>query len=349
MPYLKDIQIGEVLSEDVLRDNTIILRQGTALTAKLIKQLQRWGIEQVFTETEQSEKASEPSSIKEPFSEEELFHIKSNFFQGVAGIGSEYRLGFALNDLDTLHWLEALFVSLHEHPAMAALINTIQAIDDYTYQHSFDTFILGTLMAEKAGIEDLSKVAAGLLLHDIGKTKIPAAILDKPHALTSQEMTFVKLHTLYGYQILKDHGFSEEVAMMAQSHHERLDGSGYPWELSASHLPERVRILSVVDVYSALSLDRPYRQAMPSHQAIEILFQEQGEIDLSFINMLCDILEIYPIGAMVHLSDESTAKVVRVDSKIPTFPLLKDTESQHVFTIPTNRSLKVDAILQHET
>lgn len=351
MAYLFDIQPGDVLAKDVLRENTIVLRQGTSLTPRLIEKLDHWGIKEV-TITDNNQDASSvppPPPAQEPFSEEELFRIKGNFFQGIAGIGNEYRLGFALNDLDTLHWLEALFVSLHEHPAMITLLAKIQAVDDYTYQHSFDTFVLGSLIAAKSGMANLQDVAAGFLLHDIGKTKIPSAILDKPHTLTSQEMTFVKLHTLYGYQILKEHDFPEEIAMMAQSHHERLNGSGYPWELLALHLPKAVRILSVVDVYSALSLDRPYRQATPSHQAIEILFDEQQGLDLELIKMLCEILEIYPVGATVSLSDESIAKVVRVDSKIPTFPLLKDTHSNHVFTMPTNRSLKVDTMLQHES
>ncbi|MDX6152625.1 HD-GYP domain-containing protein [Marinococcus sp. PL1-022] len=351
MTRLFDIQPGDVLTKDVLRKNTVVLRRGTVLTPRLVEKLKHWRIEEVTITGETRDASPEPKAppAKEPFSEEELFRIKGNFFQGIAGIGNEYRLGFALNDLDTLHWLEALFVSLHEHPAMITLLEKIQAVDDYTYQHSFDTFVLGSLIAAKSGITELQDVAAGFLLHDIGKTKIPSAILDKPRALTSQEMTFVKLHTLYGYQILTDYGFPEEVAMLAQSHHERLDGSGYPWELSALHIPKAVRILSVVDVYSALSLDRPYRPAMPSHQAIEILFEEQHGLELELIKMLCEILEIYPVGATVSLTDKSIAKVVRVDSKIPTFPLLKDAQSKHVFTMPTNRSLKVDTMLQHES
>lgn len=171
MAYLFDIQPGDVLAKDVLRENTIVLRQGMTLTPRLIEKLDHWGVKEVTITDNNQDASPVPPPAQEPFSEEELFRIKGNFFQGIAGIGNEYRLGFALNDLDTLHWLEALFVSLHEHPAMITLLAKIQAVDDYTYQHSFDTFVLGSLIAAKSGMTNLQDVAAGFLLHDIGKPK----------------------------------------------------------------------------------------------------------------------------------------------------------------------------------
>ena len=115
-------------------------------------------------------------------------------------------------------------------------------------------------------------------MHDIGKIGIPDAILQKPAQLTPQEYEIMKRHTIIGAEMLSGSESSvlELGRQIALSHHERWDGSGYPWGHAGDDIPESGRIVAVVDVYDALTHDREYRAAMPESEAIEILEKGRG-------------------------------------------------------------------------
>ncbi len=109
------------------------------------------------------------------------------------------------------------------------------------------------------------------LLHDLGKLAIPDEILEKPGALTSNEYDIIKMHPYFTYLILSSIPGFDEVAQWTISHHERLDGKGYPMEVDADNIPQGARIIAVADRFTALTEDRPYRKKMPIPEAFKIL------------------------------------------------------------------------------
>ncbi len=114
------------------------------------------------------------------------------------------------------------------------------------------------------------------LLHDIGKLGVSNLILDKPSRLSDAEMTQMRLHTTYTYEILKRvQGFSE-FAEMASAHHERLDGRGYHRGIAGSELDLEVKILGVADIYEALAAKRPYRQDLSKEEVMKVLDKQAG-------------------------------------------------------------------------
>jgi HD-GYP domain-containing protein (c-di-GMP phosphodiesterase class II) len=119
-------------------------------------------------------------------------------------------------------------------------------------------------------------LAIGGLVHDIGKLSVPDAILKKPGPLTDDEFGVVKRHADWGDRMLRDLGFKEEVRQLVRSHHERLDGSGYPHGVAGPAMPLDVRILAVCDVYDALISQRVYREAWTHERAIALLREESG-------------------------------------------------------------------------
>jgi HD-GYP domain-containing protein (c-di-GMP phosphodiesterase class II) len=120
-------------------------------------------------------------------------------------------------------------------------------------------------------------LATGGLLHDIGKLSIPDEILGKPGRLTDEEFAEIKRHPAIGRDLLKElGGFQPLVLELVESHHERLDGAGYPHAVSAAELPLEVRILTVSDVYDALTANRVYRSAWNSERALALLHEESG-------------------------------------------------------------------------
>ena len=154
-----------------------------------------------------------------------------------------------------------------------AFAGVVDAKSPWTYRHSDRTCVIATSVAALLGCEDrvLDDVRRAALLHDVGKLAISNRILDKPARLTEDEFTLVRRHPLYTSSILaRTPGFSR-LAPVAGAHHERLDGSGYPHGLDGGALTVPMRILAVADVYEALTSPRPYRPAMSSAEALEVM------------------------------------------------------------------------------
>ncbi|MFK4998937.1 HD-GYP domain-containing protein [Bacillus sp. N9] len=121
-----------------------------------------------------------------------ILDLKSEFFNNLVNIGHEYRYGDALHKPENYHWLEGLFIKIMSNKTIYKLMKELESWDYNTYQHSLDTFILGSLYARALKIDDIEKFAIGCLLHDIGKLKIPNDILNKPCELSLNERELVK-------------------------------------------------------------------------------------------------------------------------------------------------------------
>lgn len=131
-------------------------------------------------------------------------------------------------------------------------------------------------------------------LHDIGKMLIPNSILEKPGKLTSEEYERMKLHVYYTYQMLKDVEGLQTINSWASNHHERLDGSGYPWGKTAEQLGTMERLLACMDVYQALREDRPYRKGL-SHQTSISLMEDMAENGKLDRDIIADINKVFAI------------------------------------------------------
>jgi putative nucleotidyltransferase with HDIG domain len=160
-----------------------------------------------------------------------------------------------------------------------ALMLRLAEKDVSTEEHTRRVAALAVAVGECLGLSSarLRMLATGALLHDIGKLSIPDAILQKPGPLDDDEYAEIKLHPERGRDLLTElGGFDDEVKRLVLSHHERLDGSGYPHRLQAADLDLETRILAVCDVYDALVSPRVYRDAWSQAEAIELLSRESG-------------------------------------------------------------------------
>ncbi|MCB7129288.1 MAG: HD domain-containing protein, partial [Candidatus Brocadiales bacterium] len=128
------------------------------------------------------------------------------------------------------------------------------------------------------------------LLHDVGKLSIPDEILEKPGKLTEQEFDIIKQHTFYTFHILNNIKGFDEMSKWAAYHHERLDGTGYPFRIPGSDMSVGSRVMAVSDVFTALSEDRPYRKHLKKDKVIDILDKQVtgGALDGKIVNIVKD-------------------------------------------------------------
>ena len=216
--------------------------------------------------------------------------------------------------------MDHLYLSTVETLAMA-----IDAKDDVTHNHVRRVQAYAMGLARELGVVDelvLKAIEAAALLHDTGKLAVPEHILNKPGKLSEAEFEQMKLHVDVGADILSLVEFPYPVVPIVRCHHESWDGSGYPRGVSGEDIPIGARILSVVDCFDALTSDRPYRAAMTSAQAFDILRERSGKMyDPHVVDMFIAVQpRIAPDEGDAHARQQAMQQIVR-SAKAPMPPV----------------------------
>lgn len=170
-----------------------------------------------------------------------------------------------------------------------AFAQVVDAKSHYTYGHSARVAAYTEAVANRLGLpkERVRWLRRGALLHDIGKLGVSNVVLDKPGKLDESEWDQVKAHAAYSEQILSRLNIFSELAFVAAAHHERLDGKGYPRGLTAERIPLETRIITVADIFDAITAERPYRGPIPVHDAIAMMEKEcDAAIDRACLDAL---------------------------------------------------------------
>ncbi|MGD8844592.1 MAG: PAS domain S-box protein [Desulfobacteraceae bacterium] len=160
-----------------------------------------------------------------------------------------------------------------------AISRMVEISDPYTAGHQSRVAHLAAAMAEALELsgECIEGVFLGALIHDIGKIAVPAEILSRPGKLRDEDIKYLQIHCLKGYEILKPVDFPWPVAQIAHQHHEHMDGSGYPHGLSGEEIRLEARIICVADVVESLTAHRPYRPAYPLDDALQLITDKAGK------------------------------------------------------------------------
>ncbi len=173
------------------------------------------------------------------------------------------------------------FADEHEHAerVILTLAKTIDARDPYTAGHSGRVAEYADQVAARMGLEGQVRtdLRRGALFHDLGKIVIPDAILRKPGKLTEEERAVIEEHPVVGQDLLSPMKTMRQILPIVYHHHERLDGSGYPDGIYGSAIPMAVRIVTIADIFDALTSDRAYREALSIETAFEILSEGVGK------------------------------------------------------------------------
>ena len=169
---------------------------------------------------------------------------------------------------------------IHNNSITSHLVQ-ITSHDFNTYAHSVTVGLLGVSLSKvlfwNSDKHDLHELGAGFFLHDIGKVRVDAAIINKPGKLTEEEMDIIRKHPSFGYQVLRDTDqLTDECKEITLQHHERNDGSGYPRRLRGNDIHLYAKICAIADVYEALTAERPYKLPMKPFEALRLMKTEMS-------------------------------------------------------------------------
>lgn len=163
-------------------------------------------------------------------------------------------------------------------PSVKALILATETRDTYTAGHNVRVALYALRLGEELKLrpEQLRAIAQGTIVHDVGKINIQDSILNKPGKLSDEERTIIETHPVKGYEMCRHLGFMKEELDIILHHHEKMDGTGYPNQLSGDHIPFMARVVAVADVYDALTSNRSYRKAWTHEAAMNLMIEQKG-------------------------------------------------------------------------
>lgn len=210
-----------------------------------------------------------------------------------------------------------LVESIIKNPDTMIWLSHLKDKDEYTAIHSVNVCILSLTFGRTLGLSEaeLNILGLGALLLDIGKSKIPDVILKKPDVLTDNECLLVKAHAFLGYAILEESkNTPKESLEIILNHHERLDGKGYPNGRRGNNISKLTRIVSIVDVFDAMTSDRCYQDAFqPQHALSELYNMTPDQLDKELVEGFIKCIGIYPVGSIVELNTGHTGVVVKLN------------------------------------
>ena len=300
-------------------DGNILLNSGIILKNSYITKLKDLGIRELYVEDE----ISRDIVLNDVISEETRFEARINIKNAMKSI----RYGKSFDVMPVRNSVCKMIDELMDMKDAMVNLQDLKSNDQYTFSHSVNVCVLSLITGISMKYDEgkLRELGIGAMLHDVGKTKIPGEILNKPGSLTAEEFDTIKKHTHYGYELLKkSKALSTYASYIALTHHERYNGEGYPLGLRGEEIHEFSRIVSITDVYDAMTSDRVYKKRANINEAVEYLVgMGDHQFDYNIVRGFIEHITIYPPGTCVLLNSGEKAIVMDVNKKYPNRPIIR--------------------------
>lgn len=263
--------------------------------------------------------------------------IFSDLSHSVEQISFNLRVGKSIDIAKTKQLTKSVVKSIINNPNTMIWLSRLKDKGDYTYNHSLRSSVLATVFGRYLGLNeiDLTNLATGVLLADIGKTKIKRSLLDSSDKLSSSDEILLKSHVEIGVEMLaKDKSIDHTLLVIAETHHERHNGSGYPYGLVGTEIPFLGQIAGLVDVFDAITNKKSYGKHLTPAQAMDWLYSQKNKLFASdLIDDFVQAIGLYPPGTIVELTDKSIGLVVSHNPEKrlrPEIFLLKNHKNENV-------------------
>ncbi len=303
---------GMVLAKDISAYGSMfaLLVRGQTLTETLIRRLLDAGIGGAYVESAIANDI-EPTEILEPTYKKKVISDLKGIFDDCERTNTLSK--HALNH--SMHIAEELVMSILNQDVFLVDVVTIKDYDNYTYSHCVYVAMLSVLIGVqlKYNQKQLNELALCGLMHDIGKVDIPLEIINKTSRLTEAEFEEIKTHPLRSIERLRhNQNLTQRVFNGISCHHEKYDGTGYPFGLKGDKIHIYARILALADVYDALTSDRSYRRAWMPAEAIEYMMAQSNiHFDHDLLQCFLHTVAAYPLGSVVSLSNGGIGIVIQ--------------------------------------
>ncbi len=342
-----DLTDGCILSKDIFINSSVLYRSGTYVTPALADDLSEKGVQEVSIKNGKTTVFHRNFLEEQEMTAHQLKALTERFQNDMSEIADELRYGRILHAEASYKWLRSFYLRTFSNPTVGLLMDSLKQWDPICYIHSVDVFVLCSLFIRRLHMKMPKGFILGCLLHDVGKLYTPRSILLKTGKLTEREYEQIKEHTLQGYELLNKLGFSAETCKIVRSHHERLNGSGYPDHYAVAEQDRDLKSIAIADVYSALTLKRSYRSPMQATRAIQIILNDcmRNNLDLKSCFAFINFVHIFPPATQVLLTNGKVGTVVLNRNGSEILPKIKLQERNRVIQLPSDLSLTVKSVI----
>lgn len=332
-----NLESGMVLARDIYLldglNKVLLLKKGMTLTNKYIEKLENMRISGVFVRDGINDDVEVSSVLSEEQKEKAIDDIKEVFDKN-----GKRKQDIELNDIQKLDELSKEIVNIVLCSDTTKIgITELKSYDDYTYHHSLSVAVLSVAIGIGMGLDEdqLEKLGLSAILHDIGKLMIDVSLINKPYRLTPDEFITVSQHSKFGGEYLQRLNLVDaDVYSGVLYHHEKLNGTGYPYGIKGKAIPLFARIIAVADVYDALTSNRPYRKPAQPFEAFEyIMGGVDSHFDFEVVQAFAKKIAPYPNGSCVHLSNGDVGIVIDTNPDFPLRPMVKSIHSGDVYKL----------------
>ncbi len=353
---VSQVASGMIVAEDVYNSgNERILSRNTMVTTRSITKLKIHAIKEIFVYIpntlvkKQTIKPSEhitalKNSIE--FKKFKKFYVDSILILKDSYLALTGTTSLPYNEIKLLDSVEQLLKECRSSLRTFDMLQCIRDLDDQIYVHSLNVSLICFSFATwlNFNAHDAEQLMLAGLLHDIGKLKLPKDIMQKPTSLNEKELESVHQHPIMGYELVKDRKMDSRVKEAILMHHERCDGSGYPNKLSSKDISPFAKILSIADVYDAMTAKRVYRKEICPFEVLEN-FEKEGyqKYDVAYLLPFLEGLAQCYINATVCLSNSLVGEVVMINKNNLSRPVVK--VDKKFIDLSKHTELKIASIL----
>ncbi|MBM7556200.1 HD-GYP domain-containing protein [Halanaerobacter jeridensis] len=311
-----DMKLAKPIYDD---DNNLLVNIHCKNIHKYKERLLNLGIKHIYIEDEKSENIEVENVVSSDLKRKCESAIRDTF--------SNIKEDKKINVKEITQNIKNLVDEILNNKNVLVNLIDIKSTDSYTFQHSVNVATLSVILANSLNYnrKQLVKIGTGAILHDVGKLAIPEEILKKPSKLNNQEYKIIKEHPSLGYKNTKNnHQISPLSRVIILYHHEQVNGEGYPDGLVKEDIHEFARLVSVADVFDALTSDRCYRDRWSARKAIDFLISKSGtKFDTEFVREFMKNIAIFPNGTAVKLNTGQKALIKEQNKEAPARPVIK--------------------------
>lgn len=292
-------------------DGRLLLAAGTKLNKRLIRLLQSHGYTRVAI--------NDPISNNIDLDDAITFETRLQAEKALGNAVDKLVRGYSPDMYEIADAVDAIMFDLKQKSKVSMGIYSIHSFDESTFTHSINVCVLSLAIAGALDwpTSKMRELGTGAMLHDVGKILMPLPILNKPGKLTNEEYELIKTHAEKGWQLLLDcFEVSPYASKSALEHHERLDGSGYPRNLTSSEISDLGKITAVADVYEAMTADRPHRKAIfPELVYAHMSEGKDTQFDGTLVDTLFSTVALFPNGTILSFEGDYVGVVTKQDSR----------------------------------
>lgn len=327
----KYVEEGCILGENLYtKDGQVLVKKGASLTQKLLDKITKNSIFTVYVEDVHSD--HEVNRLID-----QALRIKGTMI--IKSLFTKAKENETIHDLHyTLsHYADDVLYELKSFKRQNIEYIDVKNVETYIYSSSLNVALIASLIGWDLGYNDdmVKQIFLGAVYHDIGIALIPDSVVNKQEALSKDEKLMIINHPNRGHTFIKEKTYlSAYIKQIVLQHHECINGSGYPFRIKGESVSKLAQIVSIADIYDALTSDRPYKRAVPPNEALEYIMGSSTKYDQSIINAFIKRITPYPIGSHVVLSNDEIAVIDEINNDFPLRPkvriIKKNTEIEYI-------------------